>query len=151
MTPRQEVGRLYVDRHTIRNMFSVAVSRPFTAFHYLTVPDPGPEGKVHSHEYALDVCIEATALNEHRYVVDIDQLDELVNEVIGEFEGATLNDLDGFAGVNPSLEHLTTVIADRLCESSLLQDERFSQLRIVMTEDTSARAEYTRELPVPST
>ena len=38
-------------------MYAVSVSRTFVAQHALTVPDPGPEGTVHSHRYTVEATV----------------------------------------------------------------------------------------------
>ncbi|MFT4881103.1 MAG: 6-pyruvoyltetrahydropterin/6-carboxytetrahydropterin synthase, partial [Salinirussus sp.] len=36
-------------------MYTTTVRTDFVAQHYLTVPDPGPEGEPHSHHYEVEL------------------------------------------------------------------------------------------------
>ena len=62
-------------------MYHLAVSREFVAQHYLTVPTPGPEGDIHSHQYTAEVRFGGTELNEYGYLVDIDHVESVLGEV----------------------------------------------------------------------
>ena len=42
-------------------MYTVSVMADFIAQHYLTVPDPGPEGEIHSHHYEAELTLEGLA------------------------------------------------------------------------------------------
>ncbi len=127
-------------------MYTVSVSRSFVAQHYLTVPDPGPEGELHSHHYSLEVTVESLDLDEYGYVVDIDELTAAVDDVADEFRDRTLNDQPAFDGLNPSVEHFTRVVSDRLASDARLSSDRVSNLRVAMDEDDAARVSYDRAL-----
>ena len=127
-------------------MYTVSVSRSFVAQHYLTVPDPGPEGELHSHHYSLEVTVESLDLDEYGYVVDIDELTAAVDDVADEFRDRILNDQPAFDGLNPSVEHFTRVVSDRLASDARLSSDRVSNLRVAMDEDDTARVSYERAL-----
>lgn len=127
-------------------MYDVSVSRSFVAQHYLTVPDPGPEGELHSHRYGLEVTIRAPELDEYGYVVDIDELSAAVDGVAAEYRDRTLNDRPAFEGLNPSVEHFARIVADRLLEDDRLSTETATGLRIEMEEDDVARVGHERDL-----
>ena len=62
-------------------MYTVTVTDDFIAQHYLTVPDPGPEGEVHSHHYAVELELAGEDLDEYDYLVDIDAVDDVLAAV----------------------------------------------------------------------
>lgn len=123
-------------------MYRVSVSTEFVAQHFLTVPDPGPEGEVHSHHYGLDVECEGPELNEYGYLLDIDELTAAVEAVEGRYRDELLNDLGEFEGLNPSVEHFARIVADRLAGD--LPMPEVETVRVTLHEDDVARASYER-------
>ena len=94
-------------------MYTVTVERAFVAQHYLTVPDPGPEGDLHSHRYTANVRLSGSELNEWGYLVDIDAAEERLDATVERYRDATLNDRPEFEGLNPSLEHFARLFGER--------------------------------------
>ncbi|MGA9399300.1 6-pyruvoyl trahydropterin synthase family protein [Haladaptatus sp.] len=86
-------------------MYKVCVSRTFVAQHFLTVPNPGPEGELHSHRYGVELRLRGESLNEFGYLVDIDAVRSSLDETVARYRDETLNDLPEFEGKNPSVEH----------------------------------------------
>ena len=52
-------------------MFQVAIQQPLTAFHHLIGGDWGAENQHHSHDYVVEIIVEAEALDRHGYLFDI--------------------------------------------------------------------------------
>lgn len=123
-------------------MYTVTVSRDFVAQHFLTVPDPGPEGEVHSHHYELAVECTGPGLNEYGYLLDIDDLTAALEGVEARYRDELLNDLEEFEGLNPSVEHFSRIVADRL--ASDLDAPEVETLRVRLHEDDVAWAAYER-------
>lgn len=121
-------------------MYTVTVRREFIAQHFLTVPDPGPEGDLHSHAFTLELRLSGPALNEFGYLVDIDHVDAGIDDIVARYRDATLNDLPEFAGENPSVEHFARHVAERFAaDADLSNPER---LTVRLWEDDSAWASY---------
>ncbi|OVE86252.1 6-pyruvoyl trahydropterin synthase family protein [Natronolimnobius baerhuensis] len=127
-------------------MYEVAVTRSLVAQHYLTVPDPGPEGELHSHQFTITATVRGPALNEYAYLVDIDALADAMTTVADYYREQTLNDLPEFEGTNPSAEYFATVFADRLLEHAALETDAISTLRIEIEEDDVATVAHQRDL-----
>lgn len=125
-------------------MYAVAVDRTFVAQHYLTVPDPGPEGELHSHRYGVEASVSGPELGANGYLVDIDDLSGTVDAVVDSFRDRTLNDLRPFEGVNPSVEHFARIFGDELVDR--LDLEPATGLRVSMTEDDVATVRHERQL-----
>lgn len=123
-------------------MYRISVSTEFVAQHFLTVPDPGPEGEVHSHHFGLDVECEGPELNEYGYLLDIDELTAAVEAVEERYRDELLNDLAVFSGLNPSVEHFARIVADRLADD--LSMPEVETVRVTFHEDDVARASYER-------
>jgi len=123
-------------------MYRLSVSRDFVAQHFLTVPDPGPEGKVHSHHFEVAVRLAGPELSEHGYLVDIDAVESALDALEGRYRDALLNDLPEFEGLNPSVEHFARLFGDRLVERVPLKG--VTELRVRMWEDGTAWASHER-------
>lgn len=125
-------------------MYRVSVSRTFVAQHYLTIPNPGPEGEPHSHTFTVEATFSGPELDEYDYLVDIDAVSAGMDETVDAFRDQLLNDLPAFAGVNPSAEQLAQAFADRLLEH--VCPETATELDISVQEDTVATVGYRRRL-----
>ncbi len=124
-------------------MYSVSVTRSFTAWHYLIGGDFGPENERNSHDYGVEARLEGPGLDEHGYLVDITAVRAALDEVESRYAGNTLNDFAEFDGLNPSVEHFARIlwefIADRIPTDSL------TALTVRIREDDDAWASYGRE------
>ncbi len=125
-------------------MYTVSIARSFIAQHYLTVPNPGPEGVLHSHQYTVETTLHSETLDKYGYVVDIDELTAVVEAVVDYFRDETLNELPAFDECNPSVEHLARIFGDRILEQ--LQPESATKLEISVQEDDVAWVSHGRSL-----
>jgi 6-pyruvoyltetrahydropterin/6-carboxytetrahydropterin synthase len=125
-------------------MYRLSVSREFVAQHYLTVPDPGPEGDPHSHRFAVDVEFAGPDLGEYGYLVDIDAVEAALDDLDARYRDALLNDLPEFADLNPSVEHFSRLFGDRLVEA--VEPDAPTSLTVRMWEDDHAWASHERDL-----
>ena len=121
-------------------MYATTVLTDFVAQHYLTVPDPGPEGVPHSHHFEVELTFRGPALNEHDYLVDIDDAEAALADLADRYRDALLNDLPEFDGDNPSVERFARVIFDRVTDA--VTDETVAELAVTVWEDETAAATY---------
>lgn len=91
-------------------MYTIAVGREFVAQHFLIGGDWGPENEKHSHHYRIELQLQGEALDEHGFLVDIVDIERQLDEVVGSYRDTTLNDRPEFAGLNPSIEHLSRIL-----------------------------------------
>lgn len=124
--------------------YELTVKRDFVAQHFLTVPDPGPEGEVHSHHFTLELRFGGPSLGEYGYLVDIDAVNEILDDLEARYRDALLNDLPEFDGKNPSVEHFARLLGDRV--ESRLADPTPSLLTVRLWEDETAWASHARVL-----
>lgn len=94
-------------------MYTVAVKRDFIAQHHLIGGDWGAENELHSHHYQIELQLEGQELDQHGYLVDILDIENILNNLVAHYQDQTLNDLPEFEGLNPSIEHFSRI----LCES----------------------------------
>lgn len=127
----------------VSRMYSVTVSRTFVAQHYLTVPDPGPEGVLHSHTFSVDATLAGPELGEYGYLIDIDEFEAGIDATADAFRDETLNELPGFDG-NPSAERLAKRFGDQLL--SRVESGPATTLRIDVQEDDVAAVSHRRSL-----
>lgn len=124
--------------------YELRVERDFVAQHYLTVPDPGPEGEIHSHHFRLELRFSGPELDEYGYLVDIDRVDDLLDGIEHRYRDAVLNDLPEFDGDNPSVERFARIVGDRVEDA--LEDPTPVGLTVRIWEDETAWASHERTL-----
>lgn len=121
-------------------MYELMVRRDFVAQHFLTVPNCGPENEWHSHHFELEVILRGGSLNQHGYLVDIDEVKDALDAIVDRYRDTTLNDLPEFEGLNPSVEHFARIVChslnDRLSTSTL------EGMEVKIWEDDEAWASY---------
>jgi 6-pyruvoyltetrahydropterin/6-carboxytetrahydropterin synthase len=122
----------------------LTVRREFVAQHFLTVPDPGPEGDVHSHRFTAEVEFAGPELGEYGYLVDIDAVDAVLDDLEDRYRDALLNDLPEFGDMNPSVERFAELFGDRVADA--LEDPTPTRLTVRMWEDDLAWASHERAL-----
>lgn len=97
-------------------MYTVAVKRDFVAQHYLIGGDWGPENQKHSHHYQVQLELKGDALDRHGYLVDIVDVEKHLDALVARYRDQTLNDLDEFQGLNPSIEHFARILCEAFME-----------------------------------
>jgi 6-pyruvoyltetrahydropterin/6-carboxytetrahydropterin synthase len=117
--------------------YGVTVVREFVAWHWLTVPDPGPEGERHAHEFTAEVTLRGPDLNEYGYLVDIDAVRAGLDRAVERYEDETMNDLPEFAGLNPSAERLARFLVERFDDATDLDEDVDRRLRLWEDEDAA--------------
>jgi 6-pyruvoyltetrahydropterin/6-carboxytetrahydropterin synthase len=125
-------------------MYAVTVRRSFIAQHYLTVPDPGPEGKVHSHRFTAEVELRGPELDEFGYLVDIDAVKAGMDAVVDDYRDELLNDAPAFEGLNPSVEHFARIFCESFLDAADPSNPTGVEVRL--WEDEEAWASYETEV-----
>lgn len=122
-------------------MYQLAVKRDFVAQHYLIGGDWGAENDPHSHHYTVELRMEGAALDQHGYLVDIVDVEANLDALVARYRDHLLNDLEEFAGLNPSIEHfsriLCTTLADRITAPNI------NRWTLTVWENDIAWAAYT--------
>ena len=95
-------------------MYTVAVTKDFIASHFLIGGDWGSENFPHAHHYVAEISIEAAELDQHGYLVDIVDIEAALDSIVKDFKDSLLNDKPEFAGLNPSIEHFSRIICERM-------------------------------------
>ncbi len=126
-------------------MYFLALRRDFVAQHYLEGGDWGPENLRHSHHYQVEVELSGKKLDDHGYLVDIEDLAAHLEALTAYFRDRTLNELPEFAGLNPSIEHFARIFVHML--KARLRAPHLTALRVTVWETGIAWAAYQEEFP----
>jgi 6-pyruvoyltetrahydropterin/6-carboxytetrahydropterin synthase len=121
-------------------MYSLGVRREFCARHYLFGGEWGAENIEHSHQYRLELVLESLTLDTHGFLVDIVEVEQHLEAVTAAFAGQTLNELAPFAGCNPSIERLATVLHDTF--RTRFAHLGLAALTVIIWEDDIAWTSY---------
>lgn len=122
--------------------YALRIERELIAQHYLTVPDPGPEGQIHSHRYTVGVTLLADELDRYGYVIDIEAFTERVEAIADRYRDTLLNDHADAEATNPSVEWFATVFADEL--AATVESDRIVGIDLEVHEDDIASVRYRR-------
>lgn len=95
-------------------MYTVAVTRDFIANHFLIGGDWGNENFPHAHHYVAEVSIQSQQLDKHGYLVDIVEIEAALGSTVNYFQDCMLNDKPEFTGLNPSIEHFSRIICEKI-------------------------------------
>ena len=125
-------------------MYTVSVKDEFIARHFLIGGDWGPENEMNSHHYEVEVLLEGPALDQHGFLVDIEEVEDVLEELADSYSEQTLNDLPEFEGLNPSMEHLSRILCTALTER--IKAPNLSATTVRVWEDTDAWASFRNEL-----
>ena len=96
-------------------MYEIAVESHFDAAHFLR----GYQGKceaLHGHRFRVVARISAAGLDDIGMAYDFTKLRKHLNDILGKFDHTCLNDVPPFDEINPSSEHLATIIYRELRE-----------------------------------
>jgi len=121
-------------------MYSVAVKRNFIAQHYLIGGDWGAENQKHSHHYQLELQLSGRELDRHGYMVDIVDIEAHLDAVVDFYRDRTLNDLPGFADLNPSIERFAQILCQEL--SNRIKAANVLKIQVKLWENQIAWAAY---------
>jgi 6-pyruvoyltetrahydropterin/6-carboxytetrahydropterin synthase len=90
--------------------FEISTVRHFSASHQLRLYDGSLE-PLHGHNWQVKVTVAAAKLDAIGVVMDFHELEHLVDAVIGPMHNRHLNQLSGFAEMNPSAEGVALAVA----------------------------------------
>jgi 6-pyruvoyltetrahydropterin/6-carboxytetrahydropterin synthase len=125
------------------NMSRIGLKREFIARHRL-IGDFGAKSELHSHHYVLELEVEGQRLDDHGFLVDIDELARPLDELVQRLDESVLNDLEELRGVNPSMEEVARAAAAHL--AARCRQRGLGALTVRVWEDPSAWASHRIEL-----
>ncbi len=102
--------------------------------------DWGPENFPNSHHYILELQLAGNELDQHGYLVDIVDVEKHLDDVVGYYKEQMLNEKPEFAGLNPSIEHFSRILATTL--NARIKAKNISSLKVVLWEHENAWAAF---------
>lgn len=92
--------------------FEITKRFTFEAAHRFTgMPEGHPYGRLHGHSFEVEVTVAGARNPDHGWVLDFDEMDQLLARLREELCHGYLNDIEGLD--NPSLENIAFWIAER--------------------------------------
>jgi 6-pyruvoyltetrahydropterin/6-carboxytetrahydropterin synthase len=94
-------------------LFTITIESGFTASHGLTYAG-GKKEDAHTHDWKLRVVAQIEELDENGLAVDFLDLKPKIKRVVAVLDGAQLEKLECFEGINASAENVAKYIFDEL-------------------------------------
>ncbi|MFZ2088357.1 MAG: 6-carboxytetrahydropterin synthase, partial [Desulfobaccales bacterium] len=104
----------------------------------------GAENQRHSHHYQVEVELYGNNLDEHGYLVDIVDIETHLDALVAYYRDRTLNDLPEFAGLNPSIEHLSRIFCKQFRKQ--IRAANLTAVQVKIWETGIAWAAYREEV-----
>ena len=121
-------------------MYDIFIKTHFSSGHHLR-DYPGSCELPHGHNWKVTVTVRAFELDELGMGIDFKLLKKKVNKVIDTLDHRILNDMKEFRSINPSSEHLSRYIYQKLKKP--LKHQRYSLYSVTVYEtDTSGLTYY---------
>lgn len=120
-------------------MFELKIETDFSAAHRLTMVGEKCEN-LHGHNWRIEVYVTGNDLDEGGVLMDFGILKKKVAAIMGTLDHKYLNELDIFAEVPPSSEHIARYIALELEKS--IDNNGVKVSKVCAWESDNARAAY---------
>jgi 6-pyruvoyltetrahydropterin/6-carboxytetrahydropterin synthase len=93
--------------------YEVGLSRAVRAFHVMPGV-PGPEGRLHDHDYRIEIVVSRDRLGDRAMVCDLDVLEEALTELTGRIDGRNLEEIRPAGAEAVTVEVLARWVHDAL-------------------------------------
>ncbi len=120
-------------------MFQITVHTHFSAAHFLR-DYVGPCANRHGHNWSVSVTLAGKETDKTGMLVDFGLVKSRTAEVMKELDHRDLNELDAFAGLNPTSENIARHLFYRLAD--VLNTDRCRVIRVQVSETPSTSAAY---------
>ena len=118
-------------------MFTISVETQFQASHRLVLAD-GSKESVHSHRWSVTAALSSDKLNSMGLVMDFGRLRAMLDDIVAEFDGRTLEAIGYFQKNNPSAENVARYIYEKL-EPRLPKGVKLHEIKVVEEAGCSAK------------
>lgn len=120
-------------------MYEVTVEQEFDAAHYLR-GHGGKCEKLHGHRFRVVASVTAQHTDDVGMAYDFTKLKKQLADIVGRLDHTCLNEVPPFDGLNPSSEHLATVIFQEL--ETALRGSRAKVSRVQVWESPQTYVTY---------
>jgi 6-pyruvoyltetrahydropterin/6-carboxytetrahydropterin synthase len=118
-------------------MYELKVISRFAAAHRLSMVGAKCEN-MHGHNWTIEVYLAGDRLDSAGVLMDFGIIKSRLREIIGRLDHQFLNELEMFAGRQPSSERIATYIAQELQKAITDPDVRISRVSAWESEDACA-------------
>jgi 6-pyruvoyltetrahydropterin/6-carboxytetrahydropterin synthase len=118
-------------------MFEVTVASRFEAAHRL-VGDFGPATRPHGHTYRIEVTIRGEALAHGGTLLDVGELRQAVDALVGSLHYTDLDQVPGLSAVNTTVEQVAQHCWTEL--APVVQGHGLSAMRVAVWENEDVGA-----------
>jgi 6-pyruvoyltetrahydropterin/6-carboxytetrahydropterin synthase len=125
-------------------MYGLSVKHDFKAYHYLIGGDYGAENTKHAHHYTVEIELHGSQLNHQGYLVDIVKVERIIHSLINRYKQRTLNELQEFTGLNPSIENFSRILCRQFISD--LHAKNIELVTVRICESEIACATYKQEM-----
>ncbi len=87
---------------------------------------------MHDHRWLVRAVVRAERLDATGWVLDFHAVEGALEEIVGPYRGAFLNDIAPWDDVNPTRENLARLVAERL--AAKVDDARARVVRVDVSE-----------------
>jgi 6-pyruvoyltetrahydropterin/6-carboxytetrahydropterin synthase len=123
-------------------MYHLTILTSFAAAHNL-LNYQGDCEKLHGHNWRVEVTVAAKELDKAGLGIDFKILKKQTNEIMDYLDHNYLNELDAFADISPSSEHISRFIFDRLKTNLAIYP--IIMEKVTVWESDNAYATYTED------
>lgn len=101
----------------------------------------GSKEPAHNHNWAVVAEVSSEALDDAGIIMDFCRLEEMIDEIVGEFDNVRLERIGYFRRNNPSAENVARYVYEKL-EPQLPDDVKLALVRVV--EDRGCSAKFSK-------
>lgn len=123
-------------------MYHLMIKTHFAAAHNL-INYQGDCENLHGHNWRVEVCVKAQALDAAGLGIDFKILKKKTNELLDQLDHKYLNDLEPFREISPSSENICRYLYEHL--SQTLNDDNVTVDKVSVWESDNACASYTAD------
>ena len=117
-------------------MYEVTIIKSFSAAHLLA--DIGGKcEELHGHNFKVEITVAAGKLNSNGLLIDFRFLKKHLNEILENMDHKHLNELNSFAGINPSAENIARHICEEMAAKVKMAGVRMVRVKIWESENAA--------------
>jgi 6-pyruvoyltetrahydropterin/6-carboxytetrahydropterin synthase len=120
-------------------MYEVTIIKSFSAAHLLAEIG-GKCEELHGHNFKTEITVAAKELNQTGLLIDFRFLKKILGDILEDIDHKNLNDLNFFAGMNPSAENIAKYIFEKM--DSRVKTAGVNMVRVKIWESENAAVTY---------
>ena len=118
-------------------VYELYVQTQFSAAHSLR-GYPGNCANMHGHNWAVEVLVRCTKLNDIGIGIDFRDIKQAVKDIVKELDHKILSDLPAFKSENPTSENISRIIYKELSKKLNFDSAKVSKVKVSETESAGS-------------